>query len=397
MILGMLALALDVSAVQPLLVEQKIDGWLLYDFRGQNTLAKEIVAPSGMQTRRWFYWIPRSGEPVAIVHKIEKQPFERVVGRKIFYAGWKELRAALDTVLRGHTRIAMEYSAGGAIPTLSRVDAGTIELVREFGVQVVSSANLVQQQKSRWRTGKASHLAAANALRELVKESWAYVARRLRMGKRVTEYDVQQRIWRGYRARGLESDGPPIVAIGPNAANPHYEPTKEKHAQIRPGDVLLFDVWAKQPGGIYADETWMAYCGAAVPEKHARVFHTVVEARDAAVAFVRERKQQGRVVRGFEVDDVSRGVIERAGYGPSFIHRTGHSIDQNVHGDGVNIDNYETHDERVIVADVGFSIEPGIYLEGQAGYRSEIDVWCGERDCEVTTGEPQQEIQPLLP
>lgn len=391
------ALALDVSAVQRLVVAQNLDGWLLYDFRGQNPIAKEIVGPRHMQTRRWFYLVPREGEPVALVHKIEQQTFEGVPGRKIYYAGWKELRAGLEELLRGRKCIAMEYSAEAAIPYLSRVDAGTVELVRSFGVGIVSSADLVQRFKSRWgAAGKASHLEAARALRELALEAWGFVARQVSAGKRVTEYEVAQRIWEGYKARGLESDGPPIVAIGPNAASPHYEPTKEKHAEIKRGDLLLIDLWAKKPGGIYADETFMAFVGERVPEEHVRAFRAIAEARDAAVAFVRAKKQKGERVRGCDIDDVSRGVIEKHGFGPNFIHRTGHSIDQNVHGDGVNIDNYETHDTRAVVDDVGFSIEPGIYLPGAAGYRSEINVWCGERDCEVTTGEPQREIRPLL-
>jgi Xaa-Pro aminopeptidase len=388
----------DLAELQGLMAALRLDGWLLYDFRGQNPIAASIVRPQGARSRRWFYLIPAKGEPMALVHKIEVQSFEHVPGGKIEFAAWKELDAGLAQLLKGRKRLAMEYSPGGSIPYLSRVDAGTVEMVRAHGVEVVSSAELVQATKSRWDdAGRASHFVAVHHLLALKDEAFQLIADEIRAGHRITEHDVAERIHRGFAVRGLEG-GPPIVAVGANAANPHYQATPEHGQEIVKGDLVLIDVSARvadNPQAIYGDLTFMAYVGEEVPKKYADVFAVVAKARDDTVAFIADRVRQGKPVRGFEADDVAREVIARAGYGAQFIHRTGHSIDTQVHGDGANLDDFETHDVRTLISGAGFSVEPGIYLPGDFGVRSEIDCHIEKGQLEVTV--PQQmEIVPLL-
>jgi Xaa-Pro aminopeptidase len=389
---------IDVAAVQGLLAVQRLDGWLLYDYQGQNPIAAELVAPRGLQTRRWFYFVPARGQPVALVHKVEASNFERVPGRKIEYAGWRELDRGLAELLRGSRRIAMEHSPRGALPALSRVDAGALERVRAQGVEVVSSAELVQYTKSIWgEAGRASHHVAVHHLVALREDALAFVAQRVRAGKRVTEHDVQQRIARGYEVRGLVGE-PPIVAVNAHAADPHYTPARDGSSAIQEGDLLLIDLWAKQadvPGAIYADMTWMAYVGADVPARFAKAFAAVAAARDQTVELITERVARRRPVRGFEADQRARNVIGQAGYGDQFVHRTGHSIDTDVHGAGANLDDFETHDERALVRGSGFSVEPGIYVKGDFGVRSEINVYIGGAGVEVTTP-VQREIEAIL-
>lgn len=390
---------IDLDAVQGLLAVQRLDGWLLYDFRGQNPIAQELVSPEGHQTRRWFYFIPAEGQPVALVHKIEAANFARVPGRKIEYAGWRELDAGLRELLRGSRKVAMEYSPQGAIPALSRVDAGTFERVRRVGgVKIVSSADLVQYTKAIWGdAGRKAHAVAVHHLVQIRKEALAWLAREVRAGRDVTEWDLQQRMYRAYAVRGLEGE-PPIVAVNANAADPHYYPTREAAAHIREGDLLLVDMWAKSldvDRGIYADMTWMAYVGSDVPNRYVRAFEVVAKARDATVAFIDGRIKRRRVVRGYEADQQARSIVAAAGFGDKFIHRTGHSIDTDVHGAGAHLDDYETHDTRPLVRGAGFSVEPGIYVRGDFGVRSEIDVYVGARGVEVTTP-VQREIEALL-
>jgi Xaa-Pro aminopeptidase len=389
---------IDFEAVQGLLAVQQLDGWLLYDFQGQNPIAQELVNPKGLQTRRWFYFIPSQGQPVALIHKVEASNFDRIPGRKIEYAGWRELDAGLREMLAKSKKVAMEYSEKGAIPALSRVDAGTLERVRAAGVRVVSSADLVQYTKSAWGPeGRDSHYVAVHHLDAIRKEAFDYIAERVRRGREVTEYDVQQRIAKAYEVRGLVGE-PPIVAVNANAADPHYVPPATGSAPIQEGDLVLIDLWAKSgefERAIYADMTWMAYVGTEVPNRYTKAFAAVVKARDETVKFIEEKVKRRRPVRGFEADQQARNVIGKAGFGAEFIHRTGHSIDTDVHGAGANLDDFETHDTRTLVRGSGFSIEPGIYIKGDFGVRSEIDVHIGQDGVEVTTP-VQTEITPLL-
>ena len=401
-----------VREIQAALREQNLDGWLFYDFRRSDPLSYRILLldERAAGSRRWFYYVPVVGEPVKVVHSIERSQLDSLPGRRLVYRSWQELHAALRGALSSGglrsgrailRRVAMQYSPQNDVPYVSRVDAGTVELVRSMpAVSVVTSADLVQQFEAAWSPEQLSmHREAADKVRAVITSAFAEIARRVRAGEPVTEHDIQQFMLRRFEEEGLTSEGSaPNVSAGPNSANPHYQPTAASHAPIRPGDFVLFDVWGKlkKPGAVYTDQTWVGYVGEAVPEEHARVFRVVREARDAAVAFVRAAVRDGKVIRGAQVDDVARGVIERAGYGEQFTHRTGHSIGQEGHGNGANIDNFETRDARRIVARTCFSVEPGIYLEGRFGVRSEINVYVGERDVEVTGGPAQTEVIPIL-
>jgi Xaa-Pro aminopeptidase len=389
----------DLAEVQALLVAQHLDGWLLYALGGANPIAREVVAPHGILTRRWFYLVPATGEPVAIIPRMEAMAFANVPGQKLDYGTWRELDAALRRVLKGRHKVAMEYAPRGELPFFSRVDAGTIEMVRATGVAVVSSADLVQTAKSRWgEAGHATHKRAAERLDAIKDDAFAWIAAEVRAGRAPSETDVQDHMWKEFAARGVAADGRPIVAVNENAANPHYAPTAATAKKIGPGDLVLIDLWghvADDPRAIYADITWVGYVGDAVPERLAGLWKIVVDARDAAVALVAARVKQKKPVRGFEADRAARDVIEKAGHGAHFIHRTGHSIDTSDHGDGANLDDYETHDPRALVEGAGFSVEPGIYLAGDVGLRSEIDCYIGHEGLEVTT-RAQKEIVPIL-
>jgi Xaa-Pro aminopeptidase len=401
-----------IETIQAALREAKLDGWLFYDFRRSDPLAYRILRldDKSLTTRRWFYFVPVVGEPVKIVHSIERFKLDALPGRKVIYRRWQELHAAVREALASGglksrrvvlRQIAMQYSPQNDIPYVSRVDGGTIELVRSFpGVNLVTSADLVQQFEAVWTPEQhASHLEAADKIHRIIMESFAEIARRVRANEPVNEYDIQQFMVRRYEEEGLTSDNdPPNVSVGANSANPHYQPDAKTHSPIRRGDFVLFDVWAKlkKPGAVYADQTWTGYVGESVPAEYTRIFQIVREARDAATGFVRTATRDAKVIRGAEVDDVSRGVIERAGFGEQFTHRTGHSIGEEVHGNGAHIDNLETRDSRRIIARTSFSIEPGIYLEGKFGVRSEINIYVGDRDIEVTGGPIQTEVVAIL-
>jgi Xaa-Pro dipeptidase len=401
-----------VAEIQAALREANLDGWLFYDFRRSDPLAYRILRldDKGITTRRWLYYVPVVGEPVRVVHSIERFKLDQLPGRKIVYRRWQELHAAIrDALASGGLQnrrvvlrqIAMQYSPQNDIPYVSRVDAGTVELVRASrGVTVVTSADLVQRFEAVWTPEQlATHREAADKIHRIIMDSFAEIARRVRANEPVSEYDIQQFMMRRYEAEGLTSDNdPPNVSVGPNSANPHYQPDERTHSPIRRGDFVLFDVWAKlkKPGAVYADQTWTGYVGEAVPEEYTRIFNIVREARDAATNFVRSSMRDGKVIRGAQVDDVSRGIIERAGFGEQFTHRTGHSIGEEVHGNGAHIDNLETRDSRRIIPRTSFSIEPGIYLEGRFGVRSEINVYVSERDIEVTGQPMQTEVVAIL-
>ena len=395
-----------VKEIQSALREWKLDGWLFYDFRGSDPLAPRILklGDDGAGSRRWFYFIPASGECTKIVHRIEPAKLDPLPGKPIVYSGWEELHSHLRTLLAqttapGKRRIAMQYSPNNDIPYMSRVDAGTIELIRSFGVEPVTSAELVQRFEAVFSPAQhAMHVEASDKMHRILLEGFAEIARRIRANEPTTEFDIQQFIMRRLDAEGLTSE-PGIIAVNANTANPHYAPTREKNLPIKRGDFVLFDVIAKvkgRPDAVYTDQTWTGYVGETVPEEFSRIFHIVREARDAAADFVRTNIRAGKVIRGAEVDDVSRGVIKKAGYGEQFTHRTGHSIGEEVHGNGVNIDNLETRDSRRIIPGVCFSIEPGIYLEGKFGVRSEIDIYVGDKDIEVTGQPIQTEVVAIL-
>lgn len=390
-----------VAEIQAALREAGVDGWLFADFRGSDPIAPAVLLlPEGHQTRRWYYFVPAegAGAPRKLVHAIEAGRLDALPGETRTYVGWQALHERLRELFGGARRVAMQYSPMNAIPYVSRVDAGTIELVRAFGVEVVSSADLVQHFEAVWTPEQAaSHFAAADGCRATVDAAFAEVRRALAAGRRLDEYRLQQFILEEFDRRGLTTDHPPIVAAGPNSADPHYSPGPERSSEIRPGDVLELDVWARQsgPDTIFADITWTAAVAREPSAEHAAVFDLVRRARDAAITLVTERVAAGRPVHGFEVDDAARAVIRAAGHADRFLHRTGHSIGRAVHGNGANLDNLETRDERCLLPGTGFSIEPGVYLEGRVGVRSEVDVYIapareGRGPRAVVTGQPIQ-------
>src|SRR4051794_27564742 len=394
-----------VADIQKALQAAKLDGWLFYDFRGSDPLAPRILklGENASGSRRWFYYVPATGEPVKIVHSIERGKLDALPGQRLIYRGWEEQHALVAGAIQGEKkrvkkRVAMQYSPNNDIPYISRVDAGTIELIRSFGVEVVTSAELVQQFEAVLSPEqRQSHNEASDKLHRVLMEAFAEIGRNIRDAKPITEYDIQQFIARRLDEAGMiREEG--IVAVNANAANPHYFPTKEAATPIKRGDFVLLDIVSKlrKTGAICTDQTWTGFVGDTVPDEYVRIFNIVREARDAATEFVRKNVRDGKRIHGAEVDDVSRGVIKRAGYGEQFTHRTGHSIGEECHGNGVNIDNFETRDSRFITAGVLFSIEPGIYLEGKFGVRSEIDVYVGDKDIEVTGQPIQTEIVPIL-
>ena len=391
-------MALDIQTVQSDLRAAKLDGWLFYDFRGRDPIAHRILAlPAAMRTRRWFYFIPAKGAPRKLVHKIESESLAALPGQALYYAGQDELTANLRKLLKGAKQIAMQYSPKNQIPYVSMVDAGTIELVRAAGAKIASSADLVQKYEATWTPQQLeSHMAAGQAIDKIVRGAFDFAAKAVRDKKPLTEYDLKLWILAQFEAAGIITEEGPDVAVGAHASDPHYGPSPQNSAPIREGDLLLLDVWGKKraPGSVYYDITWVGYLGAKVPEKHAKIFRIVREARDAAVEFIRSRIAAGKPVQGWEVDKAARAVIDKAGYGKYFFHRTGHSIGESVHGNGVNMDGMETRDVRHLIPHTCNSVEPGIYLL-EFGIRSEVNVYVGDREARVT-GAVQQEILPLL-
>jgi len=390
-------LAVEVKEVQALLRDQKIEAWLIYDFRGINAIARELFDLEGhMLTRRWFYCIPQKGDPILLAHRIEQKNFPPLPGKMWLYASMQELEAQLAKLLKGCRRIAMEYSPRCYVPTVSYVDAGMFELVREHVAEIVSSANLVQYFTCRWSAEQlAGHKEAAEILHRAQQSAFVLIERELSKRKEISEYEVQQHIVKFYTDAGLTAMAEPIVAVNANASNPHYVPSASQFSMIRKNDVILIDLWAKKtvPRAVYADITWMGYAGHRAPEEVQHVFNTVVAARDAGVEFLRESFKRGETIQGWRVDEVVRGVITKAGFGDKFFHRTGHSLGVEDHGNGVNIDSYETRDLRDIIPGIAFSIEPGIYLT-KFGVRSEVNVYFGERGPEIFTT-PQQQLTML--
>ena len=384
----------SLPALQSALDAAGLDGWLLYDFHGLNPVAVGMLELPGMTTRRFFVFIPRSGVPVAITHAIEQGPWVDwpAEWRKEKYSSWRVLESLLGALVKGK-RVAMEYSPGDAVPYLDRIPAGVIEMVRTAGAEVVTSADLVSRFYAVWTDAqRASHERAAKIVSAIGQEAIRLAGERARTGTPLTEFALHSWIKERFSAAGLETDHGPIVAIGPNAANPHYEPTSERSATIKKGDILLIDLWAKEPRGVFADQTWMASLGSP-SERDLAVWTAVRDARDAAIALLRERVGSDTTVRGGEVDDAARAVISSRGYGEYFIHRTGHSIDpRDLHGSGPHIDNLETREERALIPGVGFSIEPGIYLAGDVGMRSEVNGFIERGGVLITPDDYQRDL-----
>ena len=389
----------DIKAIQAQLRASKIDGWLFYDHHHRDPIAAHLLGidGNGMATRRWFYFIPSRGEPRKLVHRIEQGALDCVSGSKNVYSGWEELQSGLRKLLSGSTKIAMQYSPENNIPYIGLVDAGTVELVRKLKKKVVTSADLVQTFEATWTVEQlASHLEAGKIIDRITRGAFEAAAASVEDGNPITEFELQQWILDQFRENGITTAEPPVAAVQPNNGNPHYEPKEGASRPIRAGDLLLLDIWGKfaKPGSVYYDITWVGYLGKRVPGAYSKIFGIVREARDRAIDFVKESVARGRTIHGWEVDRVARESIRKAGYAKNFVHRTGHSIGQEVHGNGANMDGLETRDDRNVVPRTCFSIEPGIYLP-EFGIRSEVDVYIGEREARVT-GAIQEEVLALL-
>ncbi|HZY90457.1 MAG TPA: M24 family metallopeptidase, partial [Gemmataceae bacterium] len=378
-----------------------LDGWLLYDFRGLNVLARRAlhIPTDAILSRRWFYFVPASGEPKKLVHRIEPASLDAYPGRRSVYLRWQELEAGVAELVRGRGRVAMEYVPRNANPYVSRVDAGTVELVRSFGVEVVSSGDLVQQFEACWDDEQwAMHLEASKHTRSAYDAAFGFIAERVRIAGSVRETEVQQRILQHFAAHGLITDHPPIVGVGPHSGDPHYAPGPASDGLIKEGEFVLIDLWAKldKPRAVYSDLTWTGFVGKEVPAKYEDVFRIVARGRDAAIDRVRTAFAQKQPLQGWQVDRAARDAIEQAGYGAAFCHRTGHSIGQETHGNGANMDDLETHEERRVLPRTCFSVEPGIYLP-EFGVRSEVNVFVdGAEQVHVTGGAPQTAVVPVL-
>lgn len=390
-----MAPALDIDAIRLAIRAQDLDGWLFFDHHRRDPLAYRILQfdPQQTPTRRWYYLIPAAGEPIKIQHRIEAAILDPLPGRSMFYSSWKEHRSLLKSILGEHRRIAAQYSPGCNVPYVAMVDAGTIELLRDLGAEVVSSADLVQLFEARWSAEQfASHLEAGRRVDAIRRAAFNEIRDALRSGRTAVEYDIRAFILNAFEREGLFTDHGPIVAVNANASNPHYEPAPDSSSPIRHGDVVLIDLWAKlkEPRSVYYDITWTGYCGEDPPSEVLTVFDIVRGARDAVVASVHDALASGQTMRGCDADDIARGYIAGRGMGEHFIHRTGHSIGEDVHGAGANIDNFETHDERQLLPGCCFSVEPGIYLP-PFGIRSEVNVFVEDRGARVT-GEVQTEL-----
>jgi Xaa-Pro aminopeptidase len=385
---------MHLDEIQKALRDEKLDGWLFFDHHERDPLAYRILGlqPGRTVTRRWYYLIPASGEPRGIVHAIESGVLSGLPGDIQTYSSWPSQADGLKRLLAGCHRVAMQYSPNCAIPYVSLVDGGTVELVRSTGVEVVTSANLIQLFESRWSDEQLEmHLEAGRRVDQVRAAAFEKIATALRSGDSITEWDVNRFIRAGFENSGLLTDHGPIVAVNANMSNPHYEPLAESSQPIRKGDAVLIDMWAKldRPGAVYYDITWTGYCGAQPPSKLQNVFDVVRDARKRAVSRVEDAMSHKQILHGFEVDDAARGYIREKGFADYFIHRTGHSIGEEVHGTGANMDNLETHDERRVIPRTCFSIEPGVYLP-EFGIRSEVNVYVGQDKAQVTGQEQDQ-------
>ena len=386
---------MNLAEIQAALREEGLDGWLFFDHHRRDPLAYRVLkfTPNSIVSRRWYYFVPAHGEPVGLVHKIEAQTLSELPGAMSTYAGWNEMVDGIRALLAGSKRIAMQYSPNCAVPYVAMVDAGTIELIRGLGVEIATSANLLQYFEARWSKAQLEgHLEAGRRVDRVRRQAFERIGEKLRASEHVTEWDIQQFIATRFREEGLFADHGPDVAVNANASNPHYEPKQHSCSAIKKSDVVLIDMWAKldQPDAVYYDITWMGFCGEQPTSAMERVFNVVREARDRAIECARHAVDTKRELRGYQVDDAARSFIRDQGFAQYFFHRTGHSIGTEVHGTGANMDNLETHDERKVIPGTCFSVEPGIYLP-EFGVRSEVNVYIDEPGARVT-GEKQEAI-----
>ncbi len=393
--------SIDLKRMQSEIQKEGLDGWLFYDFRGTDPLGLKILKFSSemLKTRRWYYLIPAKGEPKKLCHKIETGSLDHLPGNnKVLYLSWKELEIKLKEMLSNCKKIAMQYSPNNIIPYVSKVDAGTYNLISSYGIEIVSSANLVQSFEACMTSDEIkSHLEAGKSIRDIIDRAFKEIGDSLSSGRGTDEYAIQQFICAEFEKEGMQLEEEPIVAVNGHAGNPHYGPTKEKHSRIEKNNLVLLDVFARKKGeqSIWADYTWMGYTGSDIPEKIVKVFNIVRDARDKAYNFIKNSLKARKEIYGWQVDDAARNHISENGYGDYFIHRTGHSIGRILHGNGVNIDNLETKDERKIVDGLCFSIEPGIYLK-DFGIRSEIDVYIEGNEAKISGLPVQEEIVKII-
>ena len=393
------SMTLDIAAVQQALRDDGLDGWLLYDFHGSNPISRRVAGLSTaakLTTRRWYYLIPSDGPARGLVHTIERDRLDHLPGEKTEYARYEEFQAGLRSLVKTGATLAMEYSPNCAIPYISRIDGGTIDAVRALGAEVRSSGDLIQRFEAVWEEAAlATHQTAAQALYSIKDQAFALVRERIRSHTPVTEFEVQDAMSGWFEDAELISDSRPVVAAQENAGDPHYLPTQPRHRIIDSDEILLLDLWGKltTPGAVYADITWMGFTGTSVPPRYADSFDVIRQGRDAAVAFVQDGVQQGRSLHGWQVDRTARQLIDTAGFGDQFVHRTGHSLGEAVHGNGVNLDDFETHDERRLLPGTAVTVEPGIYFD-DFGLRTEINLHVGS-DTATVTG-PRQDAILLL-
>lgn len=390
----------DLNKIQGALKEFGFDGWLFFDFHGANVLARRILdfEPTSLVTRRFYYMVPAEGEPTKLVHRIESGTLDHLPGDKRIYLKWEELEAGIAELVKGMKRVAMEYSPRNAIPYVSKVDGGTIDLVKGAGVEVASSGDLIQffeatLSDEQWQ----SHVDTEKLTTQAFDLCWQTIAEGVGAGTPRTETEVQKVILDHFEKHDLIPDHPPIVAVGPHSGDPHFEPTPDRDVPVAEGELVMIDLWARlnKPKAVFSDITRMGYVGSSVPEKYAKIFDIVAAARDAAIDLIRDRFAAGKELRGWEVDDAAREVIEKAGYGQYFVHRTGHSIGEDLHGNGTHMDNLETHDDRLVLPNTLFSIEPGIYTD-EFGVRLEVNVFVDGSGGVLVTGGVQSEIRRIL-
>ena len=388
----------NLAEIQAVLGQMKLDGWLLYDFRGSNVLAERVlgIAPEKVGSRRYAYFIPPTGQPRKLVHRIEMGALDHLPGEKTVYLRWQEFEAGLKTLVAGAKRVALEYAPKNGIPYLARVDAGTVELLRGFGVEPICSGDLIQHFEACWDEEMwRLHLEACKHTEAAYGIAWKFIADAVRAGRVVREKQVADVIMEHFKKTGMTTYSPPIVGVNANSGDPHHE---SSDAEIHNGDFVLIDLWAKMnhPNGVYSDLTWVGYLGTSVPAKYEEIFKIVARGRDAGINFVKDAYAAGKPIAGWQVDDATRKVIEDAGYGAAFCHRTGHNIGRETHGNGANMDNLETHDERQVMPRTCFSIEPGIYLP-EFGVRSEVNVYIDAGGgVHVTGPKPQTAVLPVL-
>ncbi len=391
---------INLRSIQKSLAESRIDGWFFCDFQGSDPVGRSILQIPALppQTRRWYYFIPAEGAPSKIVHSIERTALDHLPGKKHVYLGWREREHILRTVLKGHNCIAAQYSPDSNIPNISRLDAGTYELLQGMKLTLVSSADLVQVFGSRWTKAELNtHVNAAKQLHEIMLKTFRLIKRRINGHEEVTEIDLQKNIIQELNRRGLMFDHPPMIAAGVNTSNPHYMPTEKNYKAILPGELVLINLWARERtvNGVYAVITWMGYTGREVPEKFARPFDLICGVRDETIRFIGNSLQDKKILRGYQVDDFTRNLLKEADYESYFLHRTGHSIGREINAYGANLDNLETHDERPLIPDTCFSVEPALYFS-DFGLRSEVNVFLGSDGLQVTTQPVQKEITAIL-